>query len=347
MTDCMEAESIKCPKSPISIRKWASRTTLDIIGLAGMGYDFNAIEAPESDIRRHYEGVNVKPNPVFNWIGLLSNFMHLGLLLSLPFKKNREIAEGAAYVRSVARKVIQERQAKIHSSSGVSERKDINSVALASGDFTPEQLVEYVMVFISAGHESTAATFEWAIYELGRNPEMQQRLRDEIRANAVSMHDLDASRIGNLPYLNAICSETLRFYPFTPMVVKMAERDSLILGERIPKGTLISYVPAVTNFDTELWGPSAKEFDPDRWMEAGKAGSGGATSNYAMLSFSAGARNCLGHTFARAELACLVASTVGRFSIKLANPDTAGVPAAGQVLRSREGVHVTLKAIDW
>lgn len=347
MTDLMEAEAKRRPQAPLSVNEWASRAALDNIGIAGMGYDFDTLGHPENEVRRHYERINVKPHPVLNWIGLLSNFMGLGLLLSLPFKKNREISKGAAYVRSLARKVIQERKAKIYASKGVSERKDIISVALASGGFTSEELVEYVMVFTSAGHESTAATFEWATYELGRNPEMQKRLRDEIHANTASAKDLDATQLGNLPYLSAVCNETLRVYPFTSMVVKVAERDTTILGERVPQGTLTCYVPAATNLDPELWGPNAQEFDPERWMEPGQAGSGGAASNYAMLTFSAGVRNCLGHAFARAELLCLVAAIVGKFNVTLANPDTAGIVSPGQVTRSRDGVHVRLQPLNW
>ncbi|OJJ34620.1 hypothetical protein ASPWEDRAFT_52779 [Aspergillus wentii DTO 134E9] len=346
MADGMQAQIEASPQSPVSINNWGSRAALDNIGLAGMGYDFETLQNPHSELRQHYEKINVKPNKSLNWIGLLSNFMNLGVLLQLPVKKNLEIAEGAKYVRSVARKVIQEREAKIYDSKGAGDRKDIISVALASGAFTPEQLVEYVMVFLSAGHESTAATFEWTMYELGRRPEMQQRLRDEIRAWAPSMAAVDPSRIESLPYLNAVCSEALRFYPFTPMVVKVAERDSTIVGQHIPQGTLVLYAPAATNLDPALWGPDADVFNPERWMEPGKAKSGGATSNYAMLSFSAGSRNCLGHAFARAELACLVAAVVGRFDVTLANPDTAGIVEAGQVMRSKEGVHARLRVIE-
>ncbi|KAE8154019.1 cytochrome P450 [Aspergillus avenaceus] len=346
MTDGMEAQTHARPGVPISINDWGSRAALDNIGLAGMGYDFETLQKPDGELRRHYEKINVKPHKSLNWVGLLSNFMNLGLLLQIPFKKNREIAQGAKYVRSVASRVIHERKARLLASKGVTDRKDIISVALASGAFTPEQLVEYVMVFLSAGHESTAATFEWTIYELAQRPEMQQRLRAELREFAPKMDDINPTRLESLPYLNAVCSEALRFYPFTPMVVKVAERDSTIVGEHIPKGTLVAYIPMATNRDKAFWGSDAEVFNPDRWMEPGKAKSGGATSNYAMLSFSAGNRNCLGHAFARAELACLVASIVGRFDILLANPETAGIVDAGQVTRSKAGVHVHLKPVD-
>jgi cytochrome P450 len=346
MVDCMEAQIQAAPNSPVSMNDWGSRAALDNIGLAGMGYDFEVLEKPDGEVLTHYKKINIKPNSALNWIGLLSNYMSLALLLKLPFKKTLEIEKGAKYVRGLARKVIQERQAKLYDPKGTSERKDIISVSLASGAFSPEQLVEYVMVFLSAGHESTAATFEWAMYELGQRSEMQQRLRAEIRASAASMETVEASHLEKLPYLNAVCCEALRFYPFTPMVIKVAERDTTILGERIPKGTLVNYIPAATNHDKELWGPDADVFNPERWMVPGQAKSGGATSNYAMLTFSAGSRNCLGHAFARAELYCLVAAVVGRFDITLANPDTAGELAAGQVARSKNGVHTIMKVIE-
>lgn len=177
---------------------------------------------------------------------------------------------------------------------------------------------------------------------------MQSRLRDELRATIGT--DLAAVNFGlrvqNLPYLNAFCSEVLRCYPFSPIIVKVAQKETMLIGQRIPKGTVVLYSAEVSNHDKTLWGPDADKFDPERWMGAKKAKSGGASSNYAMLTFGAGPRNCIGANFARATLECLVAAVLSTFEIELANPDTAGRLKFGQTKKSAEGIYGRLKFVQ-
>ncbi|KAH2098261.1 hypothetical protein KXW65_002299 [Aspergillus fumigatus] len=120
----------------------------------------------------------------------------------------------------------------------------------------------------------------------------------------------------------------------------------MLIGQRIPKGTVVLYSAEVSNHDKTLWGPDADKFDPERWMGAKKAKSGGASSNYAMLTFGAGPRNCIGANFARATLECLVAAVLSTFEIELANPDTAGRLKFGQTKKSAEGIYGRLKFVQ-
>jgi cytochrome P450 len=92
---------------------------------------------------------------------------------------------------------------------------DILSVALESGGFTDENLIDQLMTFLAAGHETTASAMTWATYLLAKHPEVQARLRAEIRENLPSISDTDtavsSSDIGRLPYLSAFCNEVLRY----------------------------------------------------------------------------------------------------------------------------------------
>ena len=238
---------------------------------------------------------------------------------------NGSLSEASRTIKNVCKSLIEEKR-QVLSTSG-NKDVDILSVAIQSGGFSTEDLVNQLMTFLVAGHETTASSFTWAIGMLCQHPEMQTRLRGEVRTHLESSLDKDAKRavtpseIDDLPYLNAICNETLRLFPPVPLTFRVAVEDNMILGQYIPKGTRIIISPWAVNANRELWGDDAAEFNPERWMRPGTANTGGAESNYSFLTFLHGPRSCIGQGFAKAEMACLLAVWVATFETQLADPD--------------------------
>ena len=208
-------------------------------------------------------------------------------------------------------------QARDHLTGTEKDHTDILSVAIQSGGFSDEDLVNQMMTFLIAGHETTASALTWAICMLCEHPQIQSRLRDEIRSTLPdprsSNSTISASDIDNLAYLNAFCNEVLRLYSPVPVTVRVAAQDTSIVGHFIPKGTSLFLVPWATNVNKELWGDDAEDFNPERWMGPGQLNTGGAKSNYAFMTFLHGPRSCIGQSFAKGEFACLVAAWVGAF----------------------------------
>ncbi|KAH8815210.1 cytochrome P450 monooxygenase-like protein [Xylogone sp. PMI_703] len=303
---------------------WASRATLDIIGVAGMGQKFGAIHDPHTPLNETYRKV-FKPSRQAQVLALLNLFLPSWFVRNLPAKRNGEVEEAAAVIKSTCRQLIREKKAKLekHQLTDV----DILSVALESGGFTEENLVDQMMTFLAAGHETTASSMIWAVYALCVHPEMQTRLREEIRARLPSVDEdtqVTNLEIDHMPYLNAVCSEVLRYFTPVPLTLREAAHDTTIAGNRIPKGTRIVIVPSATNKDEALWGSDARIFKPDRWLS--KDGqtyiaNGGASSNYAFMTFLHGPRSCIGQAFAKAEFACLLAAWIGRFEFELKNKE--------------------------
>ncbi|KAF0637667.1 hypothetical protein FPSE5266_20286 [Fusarium pseudograminearum] len=370
MVKGMEAE-VGCGKDTstqgtgiVKIHDWATRATLDIIGTAGFGYDFGTLHNPSNEIGQQYKKMFLEPSTAFNWLELLGNYIDFRFLMTLPVKKNRDLTAGSNFMREIAKKVIRERRHELFQSKTPqagnmeSTKKDIITTALASDCFTDDQLVDHVMAFLVAGHESTATAFEWAMYELGRRPEMQKRVRDEVRTYlpSPSAGGLKTISFESVPYLQAVCNEVLRLYPFLPFATRVAEKDTWVADQFVPKGTIVAYAAHISNRDSELWSsPALDTFDPERWMESGKESSGGANSNYAMLTFSAGPKSCIGEAWTRAELPCLVGAMVGSFEIELVEGEQADgtvyptvASKMGKVLKSRDGVFVRLRRLeDW
>ena len=331
----------------VEIAGWASRATLDIIGVAGMGHEFNSIDDPDAEMNRTYRNV-FSPSRQQRILALLGLVLPQLFLRILPVAHNSRIVEATNTIKGVCRKLIREKKQKLDQKEKLID-VDIPSVALESGGFTEEDLVNQMMTFLAAGHETTASALIWAFYLLCLHPHVQTRLRDEVRANLPSIDETEtvtAASLDQCLYLSAVCNEILRLYPPVPGTIRDAGRDTSILGQFVPKGTKIILSPWAINTATSLWGPDADKFNPDRWMGPGKANSGGAESNYAFLTFLHGPRSCIGQAFAKAEFACLVAALVGRFEIKNADENFQLDIKGSITAKPRHGLNVRIKPID-
>ncbi|KAI1386568.1 cytochrome P450 [Hypoxylon trugodes] len=338
----------------IDVGNWASRVTLDIIGSSGLGRDFGAIQHPDTELNQTYRRV-FKPTRQGQMLQMLAVFLPDWLIGRIPVQRNHDINAAAQTIRNICRDLIREKKDKL-SRKELTDR-DILAVALESGVFTEDNLVDQLMTFLAAGHETTASAMTWAIYLLSKYPDIQKRLRAEIRERLPpidSDQEVTSLEIDHMPYLNAVCNEVLRYYAPVPLTRREAAVDTEILGQKVPKGTSIMLSPWATNFDPNLWGPDAHEFNPDRWMPKGpddkRGASGGASSNYAFLTFLHGPRSCIGLAFARAEFACLLATWAGRFEFALKNKEEIDerkiVIKGGITARPHNGMHVYATIVD-
>jgi cytochrome P450 len=359
MTDEIE-KSLPAAKT-IQIGDWASRAMLDIIGLASMDYDLNSVKDPNNELSRHYSKLLTPPTGLQRFVAIACLFV-VGFkwYFRVPTAYTRTVLQSVAYIRGVTKKIIREKQAKLERKEDIGV--DILSVAMRSGNFSDENLVDQIMTFLAAGHETTSSAFQFAVYALSKHPDMQTRLRDEIsKVMPLSLlknskEPVPAAAIDNsLPYLTAFLSEVLRFYPSVPLTAREAARDTTLAGQHIPKGTNVVIAPEITNKDPNFWGRDAHMFNPERWLDTntggdaegiGRRSTGGASSNYAYSTFIHGPRSCIGQGFARAELTIFVAVFVRRFEVALEQP--------GKALRVRQiitqapadGVVVKIKILN-
>lgn len=333
------------PNVEVEIGGWASRAALDIIGVGGMGQDFNSLADPNTELNRTYRTI-FSPNRQAQVLGLISFFVPAWIVQRLPLKRNDDIVAASTIAKNTSRNLIEQKKRRLAQKEQMDP--DIISIALESGVFTDDKLVDNMMTFLAAGHETTASSVTWAAYMLGKHPEIQQRLRNEIHERISNLdNDVDDSIIDGMPYLHAVCQEVLRLWAPVPVTLREAVVDTTIQGEFIPKGSVIMLAIWAINTSKELWGPDADDFNPDRWMRPGQANSGGATSNYAFSTFLHGPRSCIGQKFATAEFACLVAALVGKFQFELTNPEEEPVIKGGITARPRDGMRLNLKPVEW
>ncbi|KAL9005984.1 MAG: hypothetical protein Q9188_001274 [Gyalolechia gomerana] len=344
----------------IDVDDWVSRATLDIIGLAAFGHDFQTIQYPSGVLAETYRKI-LSPNRWSQLLGFLSFFLPPWFWSLLPIQHTGELVKGSNIIKGICRQMIRARTEEL--GFRTHPNRDILSIAIASGAFSEEDLVNQLMTFLVAGHETTTAAMGWSLYELCRNPSIQHRIRDEIRTHIPAQpfnhrhadrrnedgKEFQATYIDRCTYLQAFCSEILRLYPPIPLTMRVAARDTTISDTRIPKGTTIILAPWAVNTSIELWGKDAHVFRPERWLSSSptctanqrfhrlstknavqrplpleRQKSIGPDTPYAFLTFLGGPRSCIGQSFARAELVCLVAAWVGAFETEFARVVEAG-----------------------
>ena len=269
----------------------------------------------------------------------------------LPVRRNFDVVASAEYIKQLSRDLIAKKREKMEKNEKT--EVDIISVALQSGGFTDEELVNQMMTFLVAGHETTATAMVWAIYLLCKHREVQEKLRDEIRSKLPSLDsDITAADIDSCQYLHAVCTEVLRLWAPVALTLRETACDTSIQGQFVPKGTTIILAPWAINASTHLWGADALEFKPERWLNTDNTANnkGSATSNFSFLTFLHGPRSCIGEKFARAEFECLLAAWIGKFDTTFEE----GSPLAkgemeiqgGITQKPKHGVWVQLKELD-
>lgn len=302
--------------------------TLDIITLTGFGGSFNAVADPESEEIAQYRNL-LSSKPSHSRYRYWALFLPSWIFRRLPVKARREIDSATHEAHAAMLPLIQERRKSAQLSEKNSQshaQGDIIATLLRSGNpFNDDYLLDQSVNFMIAGQETTANAVAWALYLLSEHPDIQTRLRQEIRSKLVSPDvgtSMGVTDIESLPYLTAVCNEVLRLYSPVPDVRRFTNAPNTVVeGTPIPIGTVITVAPWVIHRSKEVWGPKADEFDPDRWFVAGTNSTqidplGGSNDPHSVMTFTYGARACIGEKFARGEMLILVAQLVGRFEWK-------------------------------
>jgi len=174
-------------------------------------------------------------------------------------------------------------------------------------------IVATAMVLLVAGYDTTGMTLSYLSYELANNPEVQERLQEEIDEAFEDADDQfpDYSVIQSLPYLDMVIHETLRYHPPIGMNWRHAMRDYKLPDSNIflKKGDGISFNARFLHRLPEHWS-HPDEFYPEHFSKEEKAN----RNPYVFQSFGQGPRACIGMRFALLEAKVAVMAVMKRFS---------------------------------
>jgi cytochrome P450 len=186
-----------------------------------------------------------------------------------------------------------------------------------------------LVTFIGAGHETTANALTWTLFLLSEFPDADARLAAEAARTSSAP---GAEELGVLTDTRMILEEAMRLYPPVPFMSRAAAARDRIGDVVVVPGTRIIIAPWVLHRHRRLW-PDADLFVPERFAPARR----GEIARFAYLPFGAGARICVGMTFAMQEALLALAMIARRFRLTLVEGADV-MPFARMTLRPLNGL---------
>jgi cytochrome P450 len=165
-----------------------------------------------------------------------------------------------------------------------------------------EQLVDNLLTFYLAGHETTARALTWTLFLLARFPEWSGRLLDEIRT-VTGDAPVTAGHIERLVLVQQVIKESMRLYPPVPLMSRQAVADTTLGGHPVRAGTSVVMPIYVIHRHARRW-ERPDEFEPERFAPEREA----KIERYQYMPFGAGPRICIGRAFAEIEAAAILAT---------------------------------------
>jgi cytochrome P450 len=245
--------------------------------------------------------------------GMLSEMRAMKRLRASVAQVIRESKSGGAAIQSLTRRLV--------------EAQDPES----GQSMDEERLVDNVLTFYLAGHETTAKALTWTLYLLSRSPEWAAAIRDEVE-QVTGGAAVAAEHVDRLAVTQQVVKEAMRLYSPVPIMSRQAIAAARIDGRDIAAGTSVLLpIYAIHRHRARWEEPDA--FRPERFSPASEA----ALPRYQYMPFGAGPRVCIGRAFAMLEAAAMLATFVRHASFAPAGgPEP--VPVARVTLLPRDGM---------
>lgn len=228
-----------------------------------------------------------------------------GALRRLPIPAVRRARRAASELRQTAKEVIANRR------SDDTDHGDLLSALLAPPEdgetgLTDAEIVNQLLVFFTAGSETTGTVLSWALHLIASHPDIENRVYAELDA-VLAGEPPNFAQLPRLELLGRVINETLRLYPSAWTSSRIVTSDTVIGGHSVTAGTTIMYSPYLLQRRKDMY-DNADRFDPDRWEDPRAARS-------AYMPFGAGARKCLGDQFALIEITLALASILSKWRL--------------------------------
>lgn len=262
-----------------------------------------------------------------------------GLLFFPSLQKDWGALSPWGYFRSVQRQVselvyaqIRDRRSQSHVGS------DILSLLISARDETGQpmsdaELHDELITLLIAGQDTTATAIAWGLYAIHRHPQVGEKLLVELDRLSKSP---EPTTIVQLPYLTAVCYETLRLFPVVILTVPREVKESVeLMGYQLEPGVRLYGCIYLTHQRPDLY-PEPKTFKPERFLER-------QFSPYEFLPFGGGVRRCIGEALASFEMKLVLATMLSRYRLAMADRDPEYPMRRGVTFAPARGVQMILE----
>ncbi|KAM4065571.1 cytochrome p450 [Hirsutella rhossiliensis] len=294
------AQKIIDGKSGHDLRKAMEAYALDTVWFIALGVDNVSDSAGDlvSALARYGDIVG---NPSHLWRHALRNFI-AGKSFRVPDRVEQDIRDDieTAVINLLSRNL----------GSGDSQRAPM----------TDDVLAQARQIF-SLGHDASALALFWAIFELSRHPEVIHKLRRELRGKGCNADHVDFDTLRSMPYLDAVVTELFRLHPpisttarrvTRPIIVETRDNDTVVL----PRGTQLFSSVHLLHRDKQIWGETADDFRPERWLGVN---TNSVQNRCEYLPFLAGPRACPSSGFVLLQVKMMLAVLLSRADIEIHN----------------------------
>jgi cytochrome P450 len=277
--------------TPIDLHAEMSRVTLRIVGRLLFG----------ADVERAIPVV-AYAFPVLGEYARSRSYNPMPPPRSWPLPSNRRALHAQAALRAACDDMIAERRA-----SGATGG-DLLSLLIAARDgdeaLDDAEIGDQVLIFLLAGHDTTAIALTFALHLLGHDRAAQERVRAEV-AEVAGDRTPGAADVERLAYTTMVLKEAMRLYPPAWAVGRRVAGGDEIGGYEIPPGADMMVSPWVTHRHPEFW-EAPERFDPERFTPEAEA----ERHRHAYFPFGAGPRACIGQYFSMLEATIMLAVIV-------------------------------------
>ncbi|KAG8157057.1 hypothetical protein KVR01_013047 [Diaporthe batatas] len=373
-----------------SLDEATTNLTFDVIGAVTMGEDMNAQDFASSgrdqlinmfkEMIKSMESTN-HLTPVTADI----NTAHQDDKLQPPWwmaplvhlRRRRLGARISQKLRQIVRRNFEEMGSAKHGRASSDSPRSILALSLQETDCLTPQIMEetcdQLKTFLFAGHDTTSTTIIWCIYELFRTPRALKAVRDELDAlfgpaagsSTTSVQEKllapeGSELIHRMTYISAVIKEVLRLYPPAGSIRTSRPGAGFVVstpqGDYNLDGTWIYLNHTIIHRDRAVFGETADEFVPERWLQSDASG-GAACPPSAWRPFERGPRSCIGIELANIEARVIIAMLVRRYEFTKVGLGEKELDAGGQPIVDGKGqfkvkselysaIRITAKPVD-
>lgn len=229
----------------------------------------------------------------------------LGAPAWMPHPGARAGARAVRYLRSEVARTVERRRARGEPGA------DLLGLLLQAKDpetgerLSDESLIDNLLTFVAAGHETTALALTWTLRVLADHPEVEARILDEIAGLGA---DPAPEALDRLAFTRQVVLEVMRLYPPAPLIVRRTAEEVRLGDTVIPAGESVHVPVYALHRHQSLW-DRPDVFDPDRFAPELTA----SRDRYAYLPFGAGPRVCIGMGLALTECLVILATLLPAF----------------------------------
>ncbi|KAJ7461862.1 cytochrome P450 [Mycena galericulata] len=308
----------------VNTPRYFSRFFLDVIGEVAFDYQFGATNDENDPLATALSSVIPQislPSKAAMFIfGVLELMPTVAIQLFMRYapvrgiRNSRRVTEIAV---GVAKELVDEKTEALL--AGKSKRDIMSLLVKANAsenprtNLTEEEMLAQMQTIMQAGHETTANTMSWTLFELTQHPDVQTKLRAEIMETERALHargdtEYTYADFEAMPYTIAVMKETLRFHPVSYQSMRIAARDEVLPLSKpiitksgktitelpIPKDMILVISNCGYNRNRDVFGEDAAVFNPERWLDGTVQAKANIGVYGHLMTFGSGHRACIG-----------------------------------------------------